>query len=365
MTKKNIIKSRYIIKEQEQTPSKPLNSTYETNKYISQLTNEPINKLVSLGVRDFEIDKITNEKSAYIGSTKITLMTGLNNISTNDHKTLKKVVSAFTKNNNFESFKAGKVDYRVTVNIEEMAIERKELSKDILNNAKKKSQSMKNFRRKLKKSLDNLSENIKLDDGDKNYLNTSFFATSQIKNKGKTLYVTLNPDFADSLLAENKITQYPKVLYTIDGRDKNTYVLGNILNDHFSKYTNQKQNKKKGKKPTYDRLKVKTCLKNLPDIMTYEEVLLKGKSWKERMKEPLENYLDNLISCGYLIEWHYGHKNGRILKNSNMLEYINNYDKRVELNIYFTPLNYWELMKDTSMIEDKKGELKELDKLYK
>lgn len=364
MTEKNIIKGRYIIKEQEQTPSKPLNSTYETNKYISQLTNEPINKLVSLGVRDFEIDKITNEKSAYIGSTKITLLTGLKSISINDHKTLKKVISIFTKNNNFENFKVGKVDYRVTVDIEEMAIERKELSKDILKDSKKKSQSMKNFRRKLKKSLDNLSENIKLDDGDKNYLNTNFFATSQIKNKGKTLYVTLNPDFADSLLMDNKITQYPKVLYTIDGRDKNTYVLGNILNDHFSKYTNQKQNKKKGRKPTYDRLKVKTCLENLPDIMTYEEVLLKSKSWKERIKEPLENCLDNLISCNCLKEWHYGHKNGQILKNENMLEYIDNYQKWIELNIYFTPCNYWELIKDDKMIATKKKELEELDKLY-
>lgn len=365
MSEKRIVKGRYKLTQLKEKSKRPEIITKEANKYIAQLTNEPINKLTSLGNRDFEADAISNEKRAYIGKTKVTLTQGLKNISANDHKTLKKVTSIFTAKNNIENYKSGNVNYRVTVDIEEMAIERKELPPEILKNKKKKSQKMKNFRKKLKGSLDNLTENIRLDDGDKKYLNTSFFATAYIKNKGKTLYVTLNPDFADNLLSENKITQYPKVLYTIDARDKNTYALGNVLNDHFSKYTNQKGNKKTGKKPTYDRLKVKTCLKNLPNIMTYEEVLYKDRSWKEQMKEPFENSLDSLISCNYLIEWHYGHKNGQFLTDDEMVEYTTDYSKWSELNIYFTPHNYWELIKYKSIIENKEKELKKLDKLYK
>ena len=123
-------------------------------------------------------------------------------------------------------------------------------------------------------------------------------------------------------------------------------------------------NKKTKRKPTYDRLKVSTCLSYLPEIMTYEEALKKSRSWKKRIKEVLEKCLDKLVELGYLMEWHYGFSNGEVLSNEDMNEYLSKYYKWAELNIYFTPCRYWELLSTEKLAREKEKSLKELDKLY-
>ena len=346
--------------------SKPLNFTEidpEASTYVKQLTNESINKLPTLNKRNAEIDTISKETIYTTGRYKITLK-NLETLSINTHKTLRKVLEAFTRKNSMDNLKNSSVNYTVILDIEEMALERGDLEPKDLNNKKTKARKLRNFRAKLEEDADALTEKIKFSNPDKQFINTRYIAEASISNDHKYFIVILNPGFADDLLTSNVFTNFPKSLYLIDARDKNTYALANALNDHFAKFSNQRTNKKTNRKPTYDRLKVNTCLSYLPEIMTHEEALKKSRSWKKRIKDVLENCLEKLAKLGYLIEWHYGFSNGEILSNEDMNKYMNDYYKWSELNIYFTPCRYWELLSTDQLAREKKRELKELDKLY-
>lgn len=346
--------------------SKPLNFTNidpQASIYVKQLTNESINKLPTLNKRNAEIDTISKETIYTTGRYKITLK-NLETLSINTHKTLRKVLEAFTRKNSMDNLKNSSVNYTVILDIEEMALERGDLEPKDLNNKKTKARKLRNFRAKLEEDADALTEKIKFSNPDKQFINTRYIAEASISNDSKYFIVILNPGFADDLLTSNVFTNFPKSLYLIDARDKNTYALANALNDHFAKFSNQRTNKKTNRKPTYDRLKVSTCLSYLPEIMTHEEALKKSRSWKKRIKDVLENCLEKLAKLGYLIEWHYGFSNGEILSNEDMNKYMNDYYKWSELNIYFTPCRYWELLSTDQLAREKKRELKELDKLY-
>ena len=335
----------------------------EASIYVKQLTNESINKLPTLNKRNAEIDTISKETIYTTGRYKITLK-NLETLSINTHKTLRKVLEAFTRKNSMDNLKNSSVNYTVILDIEEMALERGDLEPKDLSNSKVKARKLRNFRAKLEEDADALTEKIKFSNPDKQFINTRYIAEASISNDYKYFIVILNPGFADDLLTSNVFTNFPKSLYLIDARDKNTYALANALNDHFAKFSNQRTNKKTNRKPTYDRLKVSTCLSYLPEIMTHEEALKKSRSWKKRIKDVLENCLEKLAKLGYLIEWHYGFSNGEILSNEDMNKYMNDYYKWSELNIYFTPCRYWELLSTDQLAREKKRELKELDKLY-
>lgn len=334
----------------------------KTSIYIKQLTNKTISSLPTLNKRDARIDNISKEHIYNLGADKV-ILREINSISVNTTKTLKRIIANFTEKNNIKNLKSNSVDYRVTMDIEEMAMDRGALNKKDLENSKRKSSILKDFRKKIKKDIATLRNNIVLDNNE-HYINTSILATGAIQNKGKTLYVTLNPDFADNLLKTNTIIKYPKVLDLVDARDKNTYALGNAISEHFSKYTNQQSSKSNNRKQTYDRLKVSTCLSYFPEIMRYEDILEKGASWNRENKEKLENSLDKLQDIGFLMSWHYGFSNGEILSDEKMIEYTTDYSKWISLNIYFTPNRYWELIKDQKVVKEKEKELKRIDEIY-
>lgn len=361
LAKITIDDSKYILIDE----SKPLNFTEidpGASKYIKQLTNKPISNLPTLNKRNAIVDDISKEQIYTVGTDKI-ILKEINSISTNTVKTLKRIIADFTKKNSIQNLISKNVDYRVTLDIEKMALERGVLSKEHLENNKKRNNVLKEFRKKIKKDIEVLRDSVVLDNNE-NYINTSILATGAIQNRGKTLYITLNPDFADDLLKTNTIIKYPKVLDLVDARDKNTYALGNALGEHFSKYTNQKSNKKYNKKPTYDRLKVKTCLSKLPESMTYDEILKKGASWTREHKDKLENSLDNLQKIGFLANWRYGFANGKLLEDDQIVEHTTNYSKWINLNVYFTPNQYWDLIKDEKTIKAKEKELKKINKIY-
>ena len=346
--------------------SRPLNFTDidpQASIYVKQLTNESINKLPTLNKRNADIDTISKEVIYTTGRYKI-ILENLETLSVNTHKTLRKILEVFTRKNSMENLKNLSVDYTVILDIEEMALERGDLKPKDLNNEKVKSRKLRNFRAKLDEDGDALAEKIKFSNPDKQFINTRYLADASISDDYRYFIAILNPGFADDLLKSNVFTNFPKSLYLIDARDKNTYALANALNDHFSKYSNQRTNKKTKRKPTYDRLKVSTCLSYLPEIMTYEEALKKSRSWKKRIKEVLEKCLDKLVELGYLMEWHYGFSNGEVLSNEDMNEYLSKYYKWAELNIYFTPCRYWELLSTEKLAREKEKSLKELDKLY-
>lgn len=359
----NLPKAQTESKGQESISSKLLESIDITSdSYLTQLTNEALNKLPSLNKTSYTIDPITDEKIFTIGTGQITLK-NIDNLSVNTHKTLIKTLTVLTAENSLENLKSKNVNYRVVLNIEEMAKERGILTKKDLEDSKKKSQKLKNFRRQLKKDMDILTERLIFDDGI-NYINISVLATGKIINRGKILYITVNPDYADSIINQNLLTKYPKALYKIDARDKNSYALGVGLNNHFSKYANQTTDKKTKKQPTYDRLKVSTCLSYLPNILSYKDVLSQSGSWKYEIKEKLENCLEVLVKAGHLQEWHYGLEKGKFLKSEDLDKYINDYESWCNLRVYFTPCNYWELMQDEKLVRKKEKELENLNLMF-
>lgn len=60
---------------------------------------------------------------------------------------------------------------------------------------------------------------------------------------------------------------------------------------------------------TANRLKVETLLKvtNLP---TYEQTIRNRNSWADRIKEPFETALDEVVRVGTLASWEYTHAKG-------------------------------------------------------
>lgn len=114
---------------------------------IKQLTNKPISSLPTLNKRDARIDNISKEHIYNLGADKV-ILREINSISVNATKTLKRIIANFTEKNNIKNLKSNSVDYRVTMDIEEMAMDRGALSKKDLENSKRKSSILKDFRKK-------------------------------------------------------------------------------------------------------------------------------------------------------------------------------------------------------------------------
>lgn len=100
-----------------------------------------------------------------------------------------------------------------------------------------------------------------------------------------------------SYLIQRQMTQYPKCLLGIDERSPAAYAVGCKIAEQYHNDTNRRQGRN-------DRLKVETLLNvtTLPDI---NEVRRAGKSWEERIKDPLETALDQNVAVGHIKKWGY------------------------------------------------------------
>lgn len=164
--------------------------------------------------------------------------------------------------------------------------------------------AMKNFRRKLKASLDKLktasitwSEKIK--GKPKSFIGMNYIGAYEIKGNELMIEFTLS---MAQYLASLPIIKYPRPLYALDDREYNAYAIGEAMCIHCS----QDNNVMRG---TEDRLRVETLLQST-SYPSYEEIKANRWSWVEKVKEPFENALDKLTQCGLIADWAYCHEGG-------------------------------------------------------
>lgn len=172
----------------------------------------------------------------------------------------------------------------------------------------------------------------------------------QIKNG--IVYFSFAPPFAQLLVNRNIQGQYPAKLLLMDNRKATAYKLGNKLFEHFYMDNNVIQG-------TNDILQVKTILP-YTGLATFEEVQQKDRGhWVERIKEPLENALDELTQTELLGDWEYTKAKKEPLTDAEAAGICDDYFYFEALYIHFTP---YDELDQHERIEKKKQQIEKAQK---
>lgn len=265
--------------------------------------------------RDAIADKITGKATIERGEVKLVIqkfdsLQGM--LGVNTHKLLSVGIANFTALNNYDKREDRSIQPAVTFSLaeyakglgydveehptatEEEALKEKKRVQRVLNEAQKK---IKRELQVLQATTLTWEEKVKGKAGD--YDSISLLSRTAIR-KG-VIHMEFSLPMAKYLVML-PITQYPKTQLRIDGRNQNAYALGNKFAEHYNMDSNQKRG-------TANRLKVETLLKvtNLP---TYEQTIRNRNSWADRIKEPFETALDEVVRAGTLADWEYTHAKG-------------------------------------------------------
>ena len=285
--------------------------------------------MATMSSRDAVVDQITGRATIDNGEVKLVVQkfdSLQGTLGVNTHKLLSVGVATFTALNNYDKREDRPIQPAVTFSLaeyakwlgydveehptdnEEDALKEKRRVQRVLNEAQKK---IKRELQVLQATTLTWEEKVKGKAGD--YDSISLFSRTAIR-KG-VVHMEFSLPMAKYLVLL-PITQYPKTQLRIDGRNQNAYALGNKFAEHYNMDSNQK-------KGTANRLKVDTLLRvtNLP---TYEQTTKNRNSWTDRIKEPFETALEEVVRVGTLANWEYTHAKGVPLTEeeaSNITDY--------------------------------------------
>lgn len=220
---------------------------------------------------------------------------------------------------------------------------------------------MKNFRRKLKASLDKLNTasitwTEKVKGQQKTFAGMNYIGGYSLK--GNELMIEFTLSMAQYLVSLPVII-YPRSLYALDDRDYNAYAIGEAMCIHYSQDNNVI-------KDTEGKLRVETLLKST-SYPSYEEIKAQKISWEQRVKEPFEAALDKLTQCGLISDWVYCHEGGIELTDKEAAEIVEKgYRYFTELIVKYE-LNDFEPHEDrvTAIQEKKAAQLKKAKRARK
>jgi hypothetical protein len=106
---------------------------------------------------------------------------------------------------------------------------------------------------------------------------------------------------AANYLVNSYVGYVPTVLLKTDNRHPNAYPIGRKIAFHNSNDNN-------AIKGTQNTLSVRKLLEAAPDILSMEELTKRDKpqrNWKDKIKRPLENALNENVQVGYIKKWEY------------------------------------------------------------
>ena len=145
-------------------------------------------------------------------------------------------------------------------------------------------------------------------------------------------------------LTHNQIMQYPlKIL--LSSKNPNTYYIGKRLAELF--------NMNQGK-TNEDSINIENLLKFTPNIPTLEEEKGKGRHYRERCIQPLENTLDELQQIGFLSEWYFMKADKQMIPNEELHAWSVGYNDWKQLYVHFVTKDYPLRENTTNLIEDLK-----------
>lgn len=194
-------------------------------------------------------------------------------------------------------------------------------------------EDMKNFRRKVRASLDKLktasiSWNEKIKGKPRAFASVNYLGGYALRGNELEIEFTLS---MAQYLTQLPVIIYPRSLFALDDREFNAYAIGETMCIHYS----QDNNVIRG---TEGKLRVKTLLEST-SFPTYEEIKAHRWSWERKVKEPLETAFDKLMQCGLLKDWVYCHEGGIELTDNEAAEitergypYFSNLIVKYELN---------------------------------
>lgn len=162
--------------------------------------------------------------------------------------------------------------------------------------------ALKDVRKSLKSDLTTLynvsvswSQKTKYRNGKEDvtdFMDTRIITAKGIKNG--VVHIEFSPRYAEALSKHSVSSKYPTALFKINAYNGNAWIMANIINSHY-------HNEAKARRGSNKRLQVKTLLKSL-DLPTFKQVRETRKSWKDRIKEPFEKCLDELMRVGFLAD---------------------------------------------------------------
>lgn len=255
-------------------------------------------------------------------------------------KLLSTAIATFTQRNDFRRKESGKLDREVTIPLREYA---ELLGYDVTEHSTSTPEEAEAEKKRAKNQLDNARKAIK-----KDLLTiqaSSLTWEERVKGKARDfesislvtrvgirngeIRIAFSPEIAEYLAQKNLITQYPTKLLRISGRKPTAYYIGRKLSEHYNMDNNQIRG-------THDRISIKALLP-VTDLATYEEVQQRDRGhWVERIKEPLEQALDELTKEEILKDWEYTHAKGVPLTDEEARS-ITSYSDFESLYLHFTP----------------------------
>lgn len=162
-------------------------------------------------------------------------------------------------------------------------------------------QRIKEFKKDVRRDLRDVSSALWTAEETKGR-NKGDYAEMRIISSHKIIKGLIKINFdvdAAAYLVQSYVMQHPNALLKIDNRNPNAYVLGYKIAQHNSMDAN-------AHKGTNNTLSVESLLAAAPEIQSYEELQARGqRNWKDKIKRPLENSLDELVNVGVLSKWEY------------------------------------------------------------
>ena len=312
-------KDKSMSKEKAYKTAIPLQYTAEElpeeQTQLALYHGKATDTMAIMSSRDAVADKITGKATIERGDVKLVIQkfdSLQGTLGVNTHKLLSVGIANFTALNNDDKREDRSIQPAVTFSLTEYA---KGLGYDVeehptateeeaLTEKKRVQRVLHEAQKKIKRELQVLQattvtweEKVKGKAGD--YDSISLLSRTAIRKGVISMEFSLPMARYLTMLP---ITQYPKTQLRIDGRNQNAYALGNKFAEHFNMDSNQK-------KGTANRLKVETLLKvtNLP---SYEQTIRNRNGWADRIKEPFETALDEVVRVGTLASWEYTHAKG-------------------------------------------------------
>ena len=257
-------------------------------------------------------------------------------------KIFRYAVAEFTKRNH-QNATGDKINSRIFLDVEDFAIAN---GVDITS-----TDAMKNFRRKVKNSLNilltsNITWTEKIKGKEKSYSGMNYIGKYDLD--GNALRIEFTISMAE-YLASLPLIKYPRSLYKLDDRDFNAFAIGEAMCIHYSQDNNVIRQ-------TEGKLRVETLLKctSFPD---YDELKKHKWSWERYVKDPFENALDKLNQCGFLKDWKYCYAGGIDISDEEISAgMINSYEKFISLIVKFELNDYENSKNRATEIQEKKTE---------
>ena len=195
---------------------------------------------------------------------------------------------------------------------------------------------LKNFKKKLKKNLDNLlqknitfswSEDIK--GKTKNFGGMSLISGYSVK--GETITIDFSLSLAEYLVSLPTLIEFPRSLYKVNNRFFNAYAIGEALFRHYSINNNVIRSTEQ----MFSIIKLLEVTSFPPE----EKIKAEKLSWEQKVKEPFEKALDELCKCGLIKDWCYSQAKGKKLSDKEATQ-ITSYEVFISLYIWYELSEY-------------------------